>query len=260
MEDFDPSTRAIGNNAKGAKRRIGKSKKSSLDDADLKPKAKQRKTSKEDGAEQASVLPTNSGAAAFFRNQDRGSKGIRRIVQEETVSSEDLRISKEVYKGFYEEAGEFDPNKAYTDKIASDFDDKSLGHMWALLSKHNVLLYGLGNKRRLMQRFAQEMLSGEDVIELDCSAAGSGERCVKALLAHIGKTVLKKKKMGDAGAVTCSLHSHTRVICGTPPYPPPIHLSTYPPIHLSTYPPIHLCTPRTSERILDTRYYRPTTV
>ncbi|KAJ1426737.1 origin recognition complex subunit 2-domain-containing protein [Ochromonadaceae sp. CCMP2298] len=219
MEDYAPATRVTGNNAKGNKRRIGKGKKSSLDDADLKPKAKKRKSSAEDGAsgkQPASALPTTSGASAFFRNQERGSKGLRRNIQEAAASGEDLRITREMYKGFYEEAREHDPNNVYTDRIASDFAAKNLDRLWTLLSRHNVLVYGLGDKRRLMQSFAQEVLAGEDVVELEgdmkggVGNTGGGDRGVKALLGHIGKHVLQKR---DPGAVTCSMQSHTRLIC-----------------------------------------------
>ena len=214
MNDFNPATRITGNNARGNKRRIGHSKKSSLDASETKENPKKKVAV--ELPESASCLPTLPGANSFFQNQKRGTKGIRGKVKSVEFTGENLRVGNEDYSTFVDHTSIADPNNKYVDQLVSYHESRHHNQAWLLLLKHNVLVYGLGCKRGLLKNIIHAHLQGEDVIELQggkvaSQSSSAGDKNVKLLLEHICKTILRIR---DIDTLTVTLQNQTKLICG----------------------------------------------
>jgi hypothetical protein len=213
-EDFHPATRATSHNAHGHKRRIGHSKKSSIDSDDSPPHKKEKKV--DIPKQQAeSCVPSLSGASTFFHNQRVGAKGIRSKIKE-AESAELLHISHQQFSAFLDLAAVADPNNAFIEQL-NTYHRKELHRLaWLLLADHNVLLYGIGNKCPLIKDLVESFLNGEDVIEVGMPShntiAPAEQQMVKSLLEHIEKTVLKNRFVD-----TCALSwpKRAELIAGT---------------------------------------------
>ena len=219
MDEYNPSSRSTSNNARGQKRRVGSSKRSSYDpDAEEQTKRNRKVADVQIVEPSASCLPTLPGANVFFQNQKVGSKGMRVKVQKALHSGEVLQVSEEDYRTFYESTKNNDPNHTYLADIMKKYAKESVFHAWTGLSDCNLLFYGLGSKQSLIQNIVTTWLDGEDVIEIDGSgspgsSSSQGDKYIKALIGHINKTVLKNK----GGLETCSINlvQQTILLTGT---------------------------------------------
>ena len=217
MEDYNPSSRSTSNNARGHKRRIGSSKQSSVDpDAPVEKKTKKVKL---DDSEPASVscLPTLPGAGSFFQNQKAGSKGMRVKIQTALQSGEVMQVSEEDYRTFYDSTRYNDPNQMHVSETLKHNEKSNESTAWTLLSDSNVLMFGLGSKKKVIQDLVHNWLDGEDVIEINGSGGGSsaaslGDKYIKALMSHINKTVLKNK--GALEGCTINLVQQSKLLSG----------------------------------------------
>lgn len=201
MDNNQPATRITGNNAKGSKRRIGKSKRSSLDREEDGPR--KRRTAPVDRqvvADESSLLPTLPGASALFQSQRAGVKGIRVKIREAETSGEVLAISQQQFDSFLALASTQDPNRPFIEQLYQ-WQSKELHRLsWLLLCNHNILLYGVGNKTHLLHELVQNYLLGEDVIEIKlpnvsstASTVINAEQAIKSIMAHIETVVLKHR-------------------------------------------------------------------
>lgn len=221
MNEFNPSTRATSSNARGHKRRTGSSKRSSFDPDEVQqaPQKKQKANgtvSDDDPA--TSCLPTLPGAGVFFKNQKAGSKGMRMKLQTALSSGEVLQVSDADYQLFYETTRLNDPNCEYVKKLLDQYNELNKNLMWSLLSDCNILLIGLGSKRKLVGNFVVSMLDGEDVVEIDGSGNSTGttnygEKYIKVLMNHISKSVLKNKGSLDSWSI--NLIQQATILSGT---------------------------------------------
>ncbi len=220
MEDYNPSTRSTSNNARGHKRRIGSSKQSSVDpDAAVEKKTKKTKSDENEPAS-VSCLPTLPGAGSFFQNQKAGSKGMRVKIQTALHSGEVMQVSEEDYRTFYDSTRYNDPNQIYVSEALKHHEKNNESTAWTLLSDSNVLMFGLGSKKKVIQDLVRNWLDGEDVIEINGSGDGSsaaslGDKYIKALMNHINKTVLKNK--GALEGCTTNLVQQTKLLSGKTP-------------------------------------------
>jgi hypothetical protein len=89
---------------------------------------------------------------------------------------------------------------------------------WLLLTDSNVMLYGIGNKQKLLKELVHTFLEGEDVIEVStqhnssvATPAPTPEQLIKSILGHIERTVLKNKTIEGAGL---SLENRVRIVAG----------------------------------------------
>lgn len=130
-----------------------------------------------------------------------------------------MQVSFEDYEVFCNSTKQSDPNGVHFKAIERLQESQNPNKLWLLLSDHNVLLYGLGCKRRVIESLVTSCLQGEDVVELNVANAGSSssgavgnDRCIKELLSHITHTVLKHK--GSLEACSVSLVHQTRILAG----------------------------------------------
>jgi hypothetical protein len=221
MGDFNPATRATSHNARGHKRRIGQSKRSSYDPAEDVPVKK--RWDKADvpnvpDAVEAEYMPSLVGASSFFRHQRQGAKGIRGKVHDAAQNGELLQISQQQYDFFLELAAVGYPDFAAIEEL-SRIHGKQLHNLaWLLLTDSNVLLYGIGNKQKLIKELVHTFLEGEDVIEVStqhnssaATPAPTPEQLIKSILGHIERTVLKNKTLDGAGL---SLENRAQIVAG----------------------------------------------
>lgn len=219
MENYNPSTRSTSNNARGHKRRIGSSKQSSAD-PDAPMEAKKTKKMKPDESEPAAIscLPTLPGAGSFFQSQKAGSKGMRVKIQTALYTGEVMQVSEEDYHTFYDSTRYNDPNQAYLSDTLKFHETNNVNIAWTLLSDCNVLMFGLGSKKKVIQDLVATWLNGEDVIEINGSGSGilganQADKYIKALMSHINRTVLKNK--GTLEGCTINLVQQAKLLAGT---------------------------------------------
>jgi hypothetical protein len=219
-----PATKRIGTSAKGANRRVGRGKKSSLDSSEVTKFDKKAKSSESNSRQSEATsnafLPTLAGTNKFFNDQKLGFRGgVKRKVQEAVINGENLQVYTGDYESFCEFNQQNDPNVVFLNQIASQVEGSIVRNIWKLLSDNNVLIYGVGDKDVYVQNMVQTYLVGEDVLELNqtrlCNSADSasisGESFVKALLAYISKHILKYK---DLSLVAYHLVHQTQLIAG----------------------------------------------
>ena len=178
------ATRAIGKTAKGRNRRIGKGKTSSSsanfhsdddnsnnnndddDDNDNDNNNKNKndnqckaptKDAAPDLSRDASILP---GALKCFKDQKTGKKGLNNKLKVYSKSSS-LRISRKDYNAFNAKSSQIDANAETLDLITKNTIASSHKWLWLMANGHNLLLYGLGSKRKLVDAFVREKLTGE---------------------------------------------------------------------------------------------------
>lgn len=207
-----PATRATGNNARGHKRRIGHSKRSSHDpDEETLAKKKRPETAenlRKAVPEESDMMPSLAGASSFFRNQRVGSKGIKVKIHDAVQNGEILQITTQQYNSFLDVASAVDPNRQHVEYLSNQHANQLHNLMWLLLTGHNALIYGTGSKQKLIKLLVHDYIAGEDVIEVNApmptstgaptSTAGE-QQIVKTLLSHIERTVLKTKNVEACG-------------------------------------------------------------
>lgn len=219
MDDFQPSTRITGNNARGNKRRIGHSKRSSVDPVDDGPKKKRKDVEDRGPTVDSEAMPSLPGANSFFHNQRVGSKGIKGKIQDAVENGELLQITQAQFDAFLELAATQDPDRPFIEQMRKQHVKILPNLTWLLLTDRNLLLYGIGSKQRLLRELVHSFLTGEDVIEINAPLGNNAlapppvgeQQVIKALLSHIERTVLKNKNVEACGL---SLENRAQVVAG----------------------------------------------
>lgn len=202
---FLMATRAPGKNAKGHNRRVSKGKRSSAANDEEEgavpdpPGRKKRTADARDGSAvgitgKPSGLAILGGAETLFHAQRVGSKGVRASIKKHSQRSA-ITPSRVELDAFERLVSQFDPLTAPREALFKAHLRRAYMWLWQLQLNFSVLLYGVGSKVRLLNTFAKDYLSGEDVIMLDGSGSG---KPVKLLLDTIAEEVLKLPHLGSA--------------------------------------------------------------
>lgn len=221
FSNFRVATRAPSKNAKGHSRRLGKGKRSSDDgsgnvtaeDAGSR-KAKTRRTTGGAGGtthqEMNTMNPVLPGAAQLFQAQRTGSKGLR-AASKANSGRESLMPTPMVYQSFLQVVHKADPLYDSRRRLQAFYLKHSKAWLWQLQLNHNLLFFGIGCKRKLLEQFAEDSLDGEDVLMIDGSMreGRTGNRTIRAMLDTI---CTNKLKIPTLGANCLSLDSYVAVV------------------------------------------------
>lgn len=102
-------------------------------------------------------------ALHFFKNQHYGSKGIRAELKR-AAELGPFRMDASKYYQFFEAQDALDPLRdTYKSRLSRD---TAYEWLWLGVSNANILVYGVGDKRLLLDDFMSNFLQGEDVLEL----------------------------------------------------------------------------------------------
>eukprot|EP01038_Epipyxis_sp_PR26KG_P005098 gene5098-7107_t len=214
-------SRPIAQNAKGSKRRITKSKRSSLasddDERDengkvIPQRPKKSKLNQDDELDkindlnmisQEDVIP---GAKSYFRTlKGTNSQGIRNNIKKYENHHEWLVPVEDIpyLHSFEQKYRKFDNiDQDLTDRY---IDSNGRQWLWSLITGLNLLLYGVGSKNKLLKKFATRFLNNEDVIYVegstddDNNATTRPNKTIKSLLDLITTNVLHQKDLNSRG-------------------------------------------------------------
>ena len=200
------ATRAPSKNAKGHSRRLGKSKRSSDDGTgELPDREKGKNKSRRTGAggevsalqEMNSMNPVLPGAAQLFQAQRTGGRGLR-AANKAHSGREALMPSDIVYRKFQQVVPKIDPLFDVRCRLQTSYLQGRMHWLWQLQLNFNLLFFGVGCKRKLLEQFAEDSLEGEDVLLIDGSLkeGRTGNRVVRALLDSICTNKLKIPTLG----------------------------------------------------------------
>jgi hypothetical protein len=133
-------------------------------------------------------------AAFFFKNQQYGSKGIRKEMKRHSAS--DIRLDPDDYSNFYSVYQKSMSSEVNcTAKLAQEL-------LWLGVTNQNILIYGFGEKSDLLEDYAEKYLVGEDVIAIRNNTTlhchdpnvNSWIRTIKSLLNTVRDKILKDYK------------------------------------------------------------------
>lgn len=243
--DFKFGTRKTSVTGKGNERRIGKGKKASSHGSDEHNDAdtivgkgkrnassakitaaaavttKGRHTAKDVQSGGSFSIAIQEGANTLFHAQRVGNTGIREIKRKYRDRPSILPDST-VYSKFLDTLHELDPDyHKYTSSLSSSssssasasltpsamIDSKGAEYMNLCLANFNLLFYGLGCKRNIINNFVNNWLIGEDVLEI---CGNNSVKPVKSLLETISSHVLKN---GEIATAYASLESYAAFVC-----------------------------------------------
>ena len=224
------ATRKVGKNARGVTRRVGKGKRCSGDTSEFNPRIKKARNDETDpkfegNKIEPSVCADSSqlpGAYRYFESQRVGSKGIRQQIKAKASLGEGLEVTHAEYIHYITQVKYLNPSQPALHNLRSLQLKSMTKSLWLSLVHHNILLYGLGNKKEFMREIMHSCLHGEDVLELDGSAptqtsstignvSVSGDRCIRSLLLTLASAVLRIK---DLPSYCAHLPSLSQLISG----------------------------------------------
>ena len=219
--DLNVASRAPSRNARGHRRVLGKSKRSSVfgdKDEDQKKQSKKKKGDDGDAAAGSASLPSVAGADSLFRAQRKGSRGLKEASRKHAQRS-DLMPSKDALKDFERRLASNDPLVPHRGDLSRVYLADWNHWLWYMQLSFNLLFFGVGSKRQLVSDFCSKRLDGEDVLSIDGARQdlmGGSSRTIKALLEAICSVVLKQPLLGAAcqsvdshvSAVVAALDSH----------------------------------------------------
>ena len=210
--DFVFATRAPSQTAKGTKRKVGKGKTSSAA-PDQEPKTK--KTRGDAGSAAMKLTGGTSshailaGAETLFLAQRVGCKGLREAGKKHSQRSS-IVPSEADMKTFRRLLATRDPQTPARAAGLQQHLTAGSDWLWQLQLDFSLLLFGVGCKSKLLSSFANQFLSGEDVVAIDGSRVelgGTGTRTVRALLDTIAAAVLHLPALG-AACLTLDSYAH----------------------------------------------------
>lgn len=210
-DNFKFATKSTSVNARGKKRTIGKGKKASAytispTNSDIEIEAIERKEknnkkklknlqyneNKKIAENQIINLsnPIQSGSSKLFRGQRKSKTLLPTVISTIDRTSNFFSIDTVYSENFYKNLKLIDPyynNRIKIRKQRIDYD----GYQWSfqLQSNFNLLLYGVGCKKSLIQTFAKTWLAGEDVIEINGNISCDN---ITESINYQGKSILKQ--------------------------------------------------------------------
>lgn len=173
-------------------------------------------------AESTSIV--ESSALNYFKNQQYGSKGIRKQLKQHV--NLDARLDTDEYEKFYSsylKSLKMKNSLIATSTITVLPEELSHHLLWLGLSNHNILIYGFGSLAKVLRDYAEEYLEGEDVLEILGNPSPSSNllevststwtKNVRSLLDSIIINVLKDSKF-SATISDLPIASACRMLCG----------------------------------------------
>jgi len=216
------ATRAPSKNARGHDRVLGKSKRSSTYGDPVGGKAKARgKGSKADSKNLgekpagAALVPLLQGAEDLFRAQRTGSRGLK-AANRKHAQRAGLFPSREQLQEYRRKLSSRDPLFGNREELAASHLEAWGDWLWYLQLNFNLLFFGVGCKRELVESFVADRLGGEDVLSIDGKihyglgvggvvgggggggGGAGGSRTVRALLDAICVTILRQPASASA--------------------------------------------------------------
>jgi hypothetical protein len=208
-DNFTFATKSTSVNARGKKRTIGKGKKSSAispTNSDIenevieKKKRKnnnqmkklQYKENKKIAEKQLKNIsnPIQSGSSKLFQGQRNSKSLLSTVVSTIDRTPHFFSIDTLYSINFNKNIKLIDPNYNNRIKIKKQRIDYD-AYQWSfqLQSNFNLLLYGVGCKKSLIQSFSKSWLAGEDVIEIDSNIIGDNN---KESIKYQSKNILRQ--------------------------------------------------------------------
>ena len=158
---------------------------------------RQRKSKIEEEGKNSNLV--DKSAMFFFKNQQYGSKGIRKEMKR--YSTSDIRIDPDDYYNYY---------TSYTKKVKKEASlpaEQVERLLWLGITNQNILMYGFGEKVKFVEDYANEYLEGEDVLEVFGNNHSSFHnydpspnlwiRILKSLLNTISDSILKDTRLTE---------------------------------------------------------------
>ena len=108
-----------------------------------------------------------------------------------------------------------DPDRRNLDALVKSYvSENATSWMWWMQCDRNLLLFGVGSKKELMQEFSLKYLDGEDVLDVDCSTyigVGPNDNILRELLGTICNRIMKCK---DVGSNSISIVAYAKTVSG----------------------------------------------
>ena len=143
------------------------------------------------------ILASFPGAKELFVSQRKGSKGLR-VATKRNEKRHSLMTSSVEQVIFNRCLQKIDPQNGVKAELLEFYKSHFLEWLWTLQLNFNLLLFGIGSKRALLEQFSNQHLNGDDVLSIDGSTGHtSSTRIVKSLLDLICSHILRQPQVSN---------------------------------------------------------------
>lgn len=166
---------------------------------------KKRKVEKSNKDEKKPV----SGTTSFFKNENVGRKGLGKKLKK-YAQTPSINVTTSEISSYLIDTFPHGPIAPRLDELLHvGTTRRMLPNIWFSLER-NVIFYGFGGKRKLLEGLVNNFLMGEDVLSID---GNNGVSSVKALLSTISKAILGIEDHPALGLILNARHIVGRYQC-----------------------------------------------
>ena len=143
-----------------------------------------------------------SGTTNFFKNENIGRKGLSKKLKK-YAHAPSINVTTSEISAYLNDTIPVAPvTTMLNDMLDNIIKRRMLSNIWLSLER-NIVFYGFGGKRKLIDGLVDKFLKGEDVLAID---GNNGMSSVKALLSAISKSILNAEDHPALGLVLNSKH------------------------------------------------------